>query len=175
MPEFRLYSEEFRWDMVEYVRYLAIRGEFEQLALDIAWEDEEMPDFDEVEEIVLDRWSEESIRAVFPPISETNYDDESVARGRALFIDEAGANCASCHGAGGAGDGPAATATLDDWGYPIRPRDLRSGTYRAGSTPADLYRSIATGINGTPMPAYGGAISPESIWDLVHFVQSLAR
>ena len=175
MPEFRLYSEEIRWDLVEYVRYLAIRGEFEQLALDLAWEEEELPDFDEVYEIVSDRWSERSTRSVYPAIAETENDAESVARGRALFLDETGANCASCHGEGGAGDGPAATDTLDDWGYPIRPRDLRTGTYRAGSAPADLYRSISTGINGTPMPAYGGAIEPEAMWDLVHFVQSLSQ
>lgn len=175
MPEFRLHSEEIRHDLVEFVRYLAIRGEFEQLALDLAWEEEELPDFDEVYEIVAHRWSERATRSVYPAIAETEDDEESVERGRALFLDETGANCASCHGEGGAGDGPAATDTLDDWGYPIRPRDLRTGTFRAGSSPADLYRSISTGINGTPMPAYGGAIEPEALWDLVHFVQSLSR
>jgi len=30
MPDFRLINEERRWDLVEYVRYLALRGSFEQ-------------------------------------------------------------------------------------------------------------------------------------------------
>jgi len=174
MPDFRLVSEERRWDLVEYVRYIAMRGEFEQLALDIAWDEEELPDFEEAAEIVLERWSLKKVKAVYPAISETDYDADSIERGRAMFVDAQGANCASCHGNGGAGDGPAADGKTDDWGYPLKPRDLRPGTYRAGQEPADLYRSISTGINGTPMPSYLGAFEPEQIWDLVHFVQSLA-
>ncbi len=174
MPEFSLVAEARRHDLVEYVRYVSMRGEFEQLALDIAWDEEELPDFEEAAEIVFERWGPESAKAVYPSISEPTYDAESVDRGRAMFIDTEGANCASCHGETGAGDGPAADGKMDDWGYPLRPRDLRTGTYRAGDAPADLYRSIATGINGTPMPSYLGAFEPEQIWDMVHFVQSLA-
>lgn len=174
MPDFRLVAEERRWDLVEYVRYAAMRGEFEQLALDIAWDEEELPDFEEAAEIVFERWSPHKVKAVYPAISETDNDADSIERGRAMFVDAQGANCASCHGATGAGDGPAADGKMDDWGYPLKPRDLRPGTYRAGQEPADLYRSISTGINGTPMPSYLGAFEPEQIWDLVHFVQSLA-
>ncbi len=174
MPEFSLVAEARRWDLVEYVRYISMRGEFEQFELDYAWEEEELPDFEEDAQIILDRWSPEKVKAVYPAISETPYDADSIERGRAMFVDTTGANCASCHGENGAGDGPAAAGQVDHWGYPIVPRDLRIGTYRAGQEPADLYRSISTGINGTPMPSYLGAFKPEEIWDLVHFVQSLA-
>ncbi len=175
MPEFRLLSEERRWDIVEYVRYIAIRGFFEQTMLDWAWEEEEIPDPEEVAEVVLGRWSPDNVKSVYPPIAEIPRTAESVARGKELFQSASGANCAACHGQYGRGDGPTANDYNDDWGYPLRPRNLAAGVFRAGSEPADLYRSIATGINGTPMPSYAGSIEPEDIWSLVHFIQSLSE
>ena len=173
MPNFRLLPLERRLDVVEYVRYLSIRGEFEQLATDFSWDEEELADLDEVTELLVDRWREENLSPAYPQISQTPYDADSVARGREIFLSPGAANCAACHGEGGKGDGPSAKAFRDDWGYPIAPRDLTTGVYRAGGAPEDLYRSIDTGINGTPMGCFGGALEPEQIWDLVHFVQSL--
>ncbi len=173
MPDFRLLSEETRWDLVEYVRYLAIRGSFEQLALQFAWDEEELPDLEETADIILGRWSPQAARPVYPATPEPPMTEETVARGKEIFASSSGGSCSSCHGEGGRGDGPAAADFLDDWGYPIVPRDLTTGVFRAGSESADLYRSIVTGINGTPMPAYGGSIDPEDIWCIVHFIQSL--
>jgi len=174
MPDFRLLSEEKRWDVVEYVRYLSIRGEFEQLMLDLAWDEEELPDAEEVAEIVYGRWSAERQRVIYPSAAEPTADAASIARGEALFNDPGAANCAACHGPKGLGDGPTADNYKDDWGYPIRPRNFAAGVFRVGSDSADLYRSIATGISGTPMGAFGGTIQPEDIWHIVHFVQDLA-
>ena len=174
MPNFRLVGEEHRHDLVEYVRYLSIRGEFEQLMLDLSWEEEEPADAEEVYEIVLDRWSTDGLRQVYPESSEPERTAETVAHGRALYMDVGQANCVACHGETGRGDGPSAAAFLDDWGYPILPRDFTAGVFRAGSTSADLYRSIATGINGTPMGAFGGSLEAYDIWCMVHFVQQLA-
>lgn len=175
MPEFRLLSEETRWDLAEYVRYLSVRGSFEQLMVDLAWNEEELPDPEEAYEIVGDRWAPANLKAVYPPSSETEPTPEAIERGRELFVSTDGAYCAACHGDSGKGDGPSAGEFTDDWGYPIVPRDLTSGVFRAGGEPADLYRSIATGINGTPMPAYGTSISPDDTWALVHFIRSLAE
>ena len=175
MPDFRLLSEEKRWDVVEYVRYLSIRGEFEQLMLDTAWDEEELPDAEELAEIVYERWSAEKLKPVYPSAPEPALDADSIARGKELFVDAAAANCAACHGELGLGDGPTADAYNDDWGYPIRPRNFAAGVFRVGSESADLYRSIATGINGTPMGAFGSTIEPEDIWHIVHYVQSLAQ
>lgn len=175
MPSFVLVNEERRWDLVEYVRYLAIRGEFEQLLLDLAWEEEELPDAAEVAEIIVSRWDPAALRQVFPTAPETDRDAASSDRGREVYLDIARANCAACHGPEGAGDGPSATGFLDAWGYPVQPRDLTTGVFRAGETAADIYRSIATGINGTPMPAFGGSLDAAEIWDLVHYVQDLAK
>ena len=176
MPDFRLLSEERRWDLVEYVRYLAIRGSFERMLTESAWDDEELPGADAAEEaaeIVADRWAPENVRAVYPPVPEPPRTADTIDRGRELFTSGAGANCAACHGSTGKGDGPSAAEFQDGWGYPIVPRDLTRGLFRAGAAPADLYGSIATGINGTPMPSYAGAFEPEDIWAMVHFIQSL--
>ena len=176
MPDFRLLSSELRWDMVEYVRYIAMRGAFRRLVLEIAQDDEEVPDEEdmlEYAEIVLEAWSPQYLKPVFPPITEPEYDEDSVERGREVFTDTSGANCSSCHGVTGIGDGPSSGDFRDDWGYPIVPRDLTTGVFRAGNSSADIYRSIMTGINGTPMPSYGSSIPPEDIWALVHYIQSL--
>jgi len=61
----------------------------------------------------------------------------------------------------------------------VQPRNLRLGTYRFGRRPADLYRRIAAGINGTPMGTMGATadnpsgLKPEEIWQLVYYVRSL--
>jgi mono/diheme cytochrome c family protein len=81
--------------------------------------------------------------------------------------------CASCHGSSGAGDGPAAASLLDSRERPIRPADLRQ-PLRSGPDPADVYRTIMTGINGTPMMGFEGALKPEQVWQLAAFVLSLA-
>src|SRR6187402_2267364 len=137
MPAFRLLPEATRLDLVEYVRWLGARGEFEQLVLDLAWEDEELPEPDELAGIVLERWHEDGLRPTFPGAAEGACDADSIARGEQLFNDVEGANCAACHGPRGAGDGPTADDYLDDWGYPIRPRDLQSGVFRAGQESVD--------------------------------------
>ena len=55
----------------------------------------------------------------------------------------------------------------------IVPRNLRHGVYRGGRRPLDLYYRIYAGINGAPMPAAKGAVSPEDIWHIVNYVRSL--
>lgn len=63
--------------------------------------------------------------------------------------------CWSCHGADGRGDGPAAKTLVDDRGNPIRARNfvvLRK--FKCGAEPHDLYRSLHTGLDGTPMASF---------------------
>jgi mono/diheme cytochrome c family protein len=74
-------------------------------------------------------------------------------------------HCSACHGAGGAGDGPASRHL-----YP-RPRDFRSEPFRLVSsrngvpTPSDLTAVIRRGIPGTSMPAFDAL--PDSAWMLL--------
>lgn len=93
------------------------------------------------------------------------------AQGRQLYVD---AGCVQCHGSEGRGNGPVASALRDAWGYPIRPADLTLRPLKGGSSPTDLYRTLSTGLNGTPMPSYHDALTEEEQWALVAYVDSLA-
>jgi len=101
-------------------------------------------------------------------------DASAVERGRQAY--EA-AGCASCHGARGKGDGASASDLRDETDLPIRPADLRHPSrFKNGAAPADVYRTLVTGLDGTPMPSYATAFDdPRALWDLVAYVGSLAR
>ena len=62
--------------------------------------------------------------------------------------------CAKCHGVGAHGNGPSAGTLTDDWDQPIRPYDFTRGGYKNGGRAEDLYRTLRTGLFGTPMPAF---------------------
>ena len=94
---------------------------------------------------------------------------ELVSKGREVYQK---AECFKCHGAGGRGDGPSAEGMKDSWGYPIQPSDLTRPLKR-GSTPEAIYRTIVTGLDGTPMPSYEGALRDEEVWALSYYVASL--
>ena len=121
---------------------------------------------------------------------------KSIARGSEVFRSEMAA-CGKCHGVEGYGDGK--NIDYDDWtkewtlrigieptdeeaqiplvargALPprrIMARDFRLGLFRGGSEPDRIYRRIAEGIDGTPMPA--AAVSQEDIWHLVNYVRSM--
>jgi cytochrome c oxidase cbb3-type subunit 2 len=98
------------------------------------------------------------------------YSVVSVKRGRALYFELA---CNACHGDHGRGGGE---DLKDIRGLHIMPVDLtRTETFGNGTTHEDIYRTIMTGLDGTPMPSYGDAFKgqEENAWDLVHFILSL--
>lgn len=90
-------------------------------------------------------------------------------RGETLFQ----AACAPCHGMAGAGDGPAAESLRDAWDHPCPPRDLRVPILRAGSSPEAIYRTLVTGLDGTPMPSFLDMTTVADRWDLVAFILEL--
>jgi cytochrome c oxidase cbb3-type subunit 2 len=94
-----------------------------------------------------------------------------IALGKVKY-EEAG--CAQCHGPDGKGDGPSAKGLKDDWGNPISPSNLTLKPFKSGPNPEDLYRTISTGLNGTPMPSYAAAFSANERWALVSYVLSIA-
>ncbi len=67
-------------------------------------------------------------------------------------------HCAECHGLKGEGD---------------RGPNLTTGVFFHGSTDADLLRNVSDGIPGTAMP--GVFFSPDQVWQVVAYVQSLSR
>ncbi|MBI4353968.1 MAG: c-type cytochrome [Candidatus Omnitrophica bacterium] len=96
-----------------------------------------------------------------------------LAQGKAVY-DKLG--CAACHGVSGRGNGPSAATLTDNWSRPIRPKDLTERwSYRGGSAPREIVERILTGIDGTAMPSYAEAASPEEVWQLAYYVQSLQQ
>jgi high-affinity iron transporter len=85
------------------------------------------------------------------------------ARGAALFA----AECASCHGPQGRGDGPAGQA-LDP-----RPADFHDAERMDHATPLRFYHALRFGIEGTGMPSFA-ALAEEDLWALAHYIRTLA-
>lgn len=117
--------------------------------------------------------------AVLQPIAITGgplpMSEASVRRGHDLYQQ---LQCWQCHGAGGRGDGSKASDLEDDWGFRIRPADLtRPSAFKNGARPEDIYRTIATGLDGTPMASFLDVMRGREaqIWDLVNFVRSLSE
>jgi len=219
MPSFLLFKDEEIGPIVEYIRWLAMRGEFEEKSdaefangqysqEDIAQRVQQKESRDAIDKALADyiakeypgvaedlagriggSWTaaEKSEALVTPKIARTADTPESRERGRKLFHSDT-AKCSQCHGPVGKGDGPQTEdyqailgtnkkrkvpGLFDDWGNPIKPRDLTSGIYRGGRRPLDIYRRIYSGIKGTPMPPFGTALKDEEIWDIVNYAMSL--
>ncbi|MEX1024580.1 MAG: c-type cytochrome [Planctomycetota bacterium] len=203
MPSFARFSEARIQGLVDYVRLLSRRGETEiLLANDFEAYSEDVDSSLALEKIrdtylfVNDRWPTDDEKVIVVEGEVPEPTPESIARGKQLFLggEGTGANCASCHGVAGLGNGISATEidpetekpvlVKDEWGNPIAPRNLTHGIFRFGRRPIDIYRRIYSGINGTPMPAHIGMqitlddgtkreIDENDIWDLVHYVQYL--
>lgn len=220
MPSFDLLPTAEIAALVDYVKYLSIRGEVERaLAAEVSLldgqpllEPSELASLspENAQQVldavlfadVIDRWREPEqhvTRVPTPPaafqIGNPGHADLT-SLGRQLFF--AKGNCAECHGETAAGDGKA--INYDDWtnewlktpgvdlvaeetwepfldagAFPprtVRPRNLNLGVFRGGDRPEDMYRRLANGIEGTPMPA-STALTPDELWALVSYVQSL--
>ena len=97
---------------------------------------------------------------------------ESIELGKKLYVDN---GCVKCHGNLGRGDGPSAPTLTDDFGQPIRAANLaQSWTFRGGPSREDIFRTMSTGLNGTPMPSFADALPPEQRWAITDFIASLS-
>ncbi|MFG0240520.1 MAG: cytochrome c, partial [Gimesia chilikensis] len=138
---------------------------------------------------VAEAWEEANMEdaVVVPETPRVPDTPESRERGRKLYLGDK-TKCATCHGPQGRGNGTATQdfwtnpatnekypnrGLHDIWGNQLPPRDLHRGIYRGGRRPIDVYRRMYSGIKGTPMPAFGGPLSDEELWDLVNYVMSL--
>lgn len=113
-------------------------------------------------------------RLTLPPVPDKSRID--VARGGQLFRDAGAAGCVKCHGEKGLGDAPSAAELKDVDGRPIRPADLTRGevTFKWGSRPEDVFRTLTVGMTGTPMPSFDALPEPDR-WNLAFYVVSLYR
>ncbi|MEI7703990.1 MAG: cytochrome c [Deltaproteobacteria bacterium] len=81
--------------------------------------------------------------------------------------------CAKCHGDGGEGDGPSAPTLRRDGGEPLRPLPFSGGRFLRGKSLPELWLTLATGLDGTPMPSYA-SIPDEELWALAAWVRDRA-
>jgi mono/diheme cytochrome c family protein len=86
---------------------------------------------------------------------------DAAADGQKVFM----ANCQTCHGPEGYGDGPAGAA-LDP-----APRNLAEFQPTAGDD--YLFWRIATGRPGTAMVAWQGILKEDQIWQVIAFIRTL--
>ena len=140
-------NEDERWAVIAYIKTFA--PEFED------------PDLDPIEngKVV-------TLPADLPP-----YSPELVAQGKEVFLK---AKCWECHGKLGRGDGQKSFDRKDDWGFPIRIRNVtHPWKIKGGSDVKDIYMRFSTGVNGTPMPSFARALDDEKRWQLANFIKSL--
>lgn len=85
-----------------------------------------------------------------------------LARGEQMFR----ARCQSCHGTGGAGDGPLA-GNLNP-----PPTNFQDSANASNLSPMQAYHSIRLGMEGTSMRAFT-ELSSQQAWDIAFYVNSL--
>jgi len=96
----------------------------------------------------------------------------SALRGKKIFHEM---QCIACHGLNGKGH-EANTNMKDERGLPVMAADLtQPSSFGNGSGREDIFRTIMTGLNGTPMPSFSDLFIGEEdqAWDLVEYVYSL--
>jgi high-affinity iron transporter len=84
------------------------------------------------------------------------------ARGHALFT----ANCASCHGERGLGDGVAASTST------IPVPAIGSAARTPDMTPTLAYNVVSVGVRNTPMPSFA-PLPPQDRWDIINYIYAL--
>lgn len=149
--------------LVAYVRHLHQEGVREMLT---EWASKGTIAEEEIASLMASRTQPGP--AIVPP-PEPPFDESRWFRGRKLYLE----NCASCHGVDG--EPVAEEVKYDAEGYPVPPRSFVQGIFKGGSEGDQLYVRLLKGMRGTPMPGSEGIYSSDEIWDVVHYVQSLAR
>ncbi len=91
------------------------------------------------------------------------------ARGAEIYA----MNCASCHGAAGAGDGPAGAALVPP------PTDHTDGGYMNPLSNDHLYKVVAEGGaavgKSVSMAPWGAVLGEAKMWDVVAYMRSIAQ
>jgi cytochrome c oxidase cbb3-type subunit 2 len=117
------------------------------------------------------RWREEPAAAAAVLPSAPPASPGRLAHGQALYRS---AKCFECHGDDGKGDGPSAGQLRDDFDRPIRPTDFTRGQFKGGAGVDDIFRALTLGLDGTPMPSFGDALTDDERWAIASYVLSLS-
>lgn len=96
----------------------------------------------------------------------------SIASGEKVYQEM---RCARCHGTDLQGDGPIAHELYDIWDHRVFVYELTDpNTYKFGFNKKNLFSTLTTGIDGTPMKSYGH-LTDEERWNLASYVESKIR
>ena len=107
----------------------------------------------------------EKIKANDPPPSSPEW----VAKGKELFVKN---KCVACHGKSLRGDGRLADSLFDAWKHAVFVHDITIPDYfKAGFEPENIFRTLSSGIDGTPMASYSH-LPENDRWALVHYIRS---
>ena len=107
----------------------------------------------------------ESVKISEPPAPTP----ELLAKGQSLFTN---LKCVQCHGKSLRGDGKLADSLMDAWKHAVFVHDLTTPAYfKSGNQPKDIFRTLSTGLDGTPMESYAH-IPAQDRWALVHYIRS---
>jgi mono/diheme cytochrome c family protein len=87
----------------------------------------------------------------------------SVAAGKKLYE----AQCVSCHGATGLGDGKMAAKMTP------KPSNLTDTTWKHGSSDGEIYTLIKDGTKDTPMKGFASKMTANDMWSLVNYIRTL--
>ena len=118
------------------------------------------------------RWKEEKPEPPIPIGDPPAADARSCwPAARTLY---AQAKCFQCHGESGKGDGPSAGELQDDLKFPIRPADFTRGQFKGGGDVSDIYRTMTTGLDGTPMPSFADSMKEDERWAISYYVLSFS-
>ncbi len=91
-----------------------------------------------------------------PPLS-----PQLLEKGKAAFT----ANCVSCHGENGDGNGVAGKYMQP------KPRNWAKDKFKKGNQITDIFKTITDGLDGTSMPAFN-TLPADDRWGLAYFVAS---
>ena len=210
MPSFRMLAVEDRQALVEYVKYLALRGQTERKIYAeqmITVNDKGQLDTELTKDSLGEMYSEAAgmwqaaqnkiLKPASSPPAGFLTDPKYVEMGHKLFF--GAGDCKKCHGTTALGDGQvenydfwttevdkalkankdnsAELALIQEYSLKPRhilPRNLRSGIYRGGRRPIDLYYRILAGISGSGMPGHANQLkTPEEQWAIIAYVLSL--
>lgn len=165
MPPWPKLSDEERKLLIAHVINLYRSGMRDDYIARAKEEEDEEPSEARITEFLNRRCTPEPAPAL-PAFPKTT--DEVVARGKELYVKQ---GCHSCHGKEGKGDG--VQAMFDDDKTPTRPRDFTVGVFKGGHDEASLYRRIAIGMPGTPMPSSPN-LTADQIIEMIQFIRSLS-
>jgi putative ABC transport system permease protein len=87
----------------------------------------------------------------------------SIAAGQKIFQ----ANCVSCHGPAGAGDGKN-IAQMNP-----KPSNLTDADWKHGSTDGEIFTLIRDGSKNTAMKGFASKMTTNDLWNVVNFIRTL--